>query len=70
MKIELQPVKSSAIKAVGHDPKHGLMVEFHGGGKYHYPDVTVSEHAAMMSAPSVGTHFQQHVKPKHLGVKV
>ena len=41
--IALTPVKSSQVKAIGHDPAtNTLAVQFaHGAGSiYHYPDVT------------------------------
>lgn len=44
-----------------------------GGGVYHYPTVTADEHALLMAADSIGSHFMEHIrnakddkgKPKH-----
>ena len=64
--IALQPVKSSQVKAIGHDPAtNTLAVQFaHGAGAiYHYPNVTADMHAKFVGAKSIGKHFDQHIKP-------
>lgn len=63
--IALTPVKSSQVKAVGHDPAtNTLAVQFaHGlGSIYHYPNVTAEQHAEFVGAESIGKHFGQHIK--------
>lgn len=63
--IELKPVTSNQVAAVGHCPvTNTLAVTFTrgGGAIYHYPDVTAEQHAAFVSAESIGTHFGQHIK--------
>ena len=65
----MQPVQSSNIAAIGHDPSAGtLAVRFVSGGVYHYPDVPAEEHAAFAGAKSVGQHFITHIRPKYQGV--
>ena len=59
--VTMQPVQSAAMKAVGHDPaSNTLWVQFPSGKHYSYPDVSAGEHSALMSAPSLGKHFNQH----------
>lgn len=59
--IPMQPVASSNISAVGHDPDTNTMaVEFKSGGVYHYPNTTADEVAALQSAESVGAHFHRY----------
>jgi hypothetical protein len=64
--IPLQPVQSSNIAAVGHDPAtQTLAVQFKGSEPariYHYHGVTTPDHLAMMAADSVGSHFARHIK--------
>jgi hypothetical protein len=59
-----QPVQSSNLKSVGHDPRSNqLEVEFHSGKVFRYSDVNVDEYAAMLGAQSIGSHFSQLIKP-------
>lgn len=61
--IDRKPVKSHAIAAIGHDPKSNtLHVEFQSGHVYEYSDVTAEEHQAFVNAPSIGAHFQTHLR--------
>lgn len=56
--LQLRPVKSSAIAAIGHDADTStLHVEFTSGATYEYPDVSADEYAALHGAPSIGSHF-------------
>lgn len=57
------PVSSSQLKSVGHDPATNKMhVEFKNGSVYEYDNVSAAEHQALAGAPSVGEHFNKHVK--------
>ena len=63
--IDLTPVKSSQVKAIGHDPAtNTLAVQFmHGAGHlYCYPNVTADMHKAFAGAESIGAHFGKHIK--------
>lgn len=63
--IKLHAVKSSAIKAVGHDPAtNTLRIEFLSGGVYDYSGVSADEHAELMSAESHGKHFHRNLRGK------
>ena len=60
---EMKPVESSQIESVGYDePNKTLHVKFHRGGHYSYPNVTADEHAALVGAKSVGSHFIKNIK--------
>ena len=61
--MEMRPVDSSNIKAVGYDPSTRVMrVEFHHGGSYEHRDVGPAEHEALISASSVGSHYHRHFR--------
>ena len=60
------PVVSSNLKSVGYDPKtKSLEVEFKGGGVHQYLDVSTGHHKALMSAPSIGSYFHEHIRSAH-----
>jgi hypothetical protein len=66
-----QPVQSSNIASVGHDPgTNTLEVEFKSGKVYQYPEVNVDEYGAMMNASSIGSHFANIIKPTKTGLEV
>jgi hypothetical protein len=61
--MEMKPVKSSNIKAIGYDPAtQTLAVEFNHGGLYHYANVPAAAHQELVSAKSIGGHLHQHIK--------
>jgi len=62
--IKRTPVDSSNLKDVGYDPaSKKLHVGFHyKGAVYEYDDVSPGEHKALMSAPSIGEHFNKHIR--------
>lgn len=65
IEIDLHPVSSSQVKAVGYDAStRTLSVTFaHGiGSIYQYPDVSPETHAAFIGAESIGKYFGQHIK--------
>lgn len=64
--IEMKPVQSSNIRAIGHDPElAALIVEFTSGDFYEYADVNSEQFAALLGAESVGKYLNQHIKGKH-----
>lgn len=66
----MTPVKSTNIHSIGYDQKSRRMsVRFNGSGTYHYDDVPPEEHAKLMAADSVGSHFHQHIRSKYKGAK-
>ena len=66
MTIEMTPVKSSNIKAIGTDGSK-LHIQFHSGGEWQYDDA--AHHHAEMLKPgvSVGGYFHAHIRGKHKG---
>ena len=68
--MEMIPVTSSLIKAVGYDSeKEELSVEFHKGDIYVYWGVTRPVYDALMEAPSVGHFFLANVKRSYECIK-
>ena len=57
------PVDSSCVRSVGYDPTRlTLEVEFRNGTVFEFRGVRPEHHRALMDAPSVGKHFQNHVR--------
>jgi len=64
--VEMVPVTSSNIKAIGYNgPDRTLYVEFLSGKKYKYADVSPQKHAALMATSSHGKHFIAHIRHSH-----
>jgi hypothetical protein len=56
-------VVSSNIASIGYDPNTmTLEVEFKNGSVYQYFDVPESTYQELMTASSVGTYLNQHIK--------
>ena len=77
--IALNPVVSSQIESIGHDPEtNTLAIKFKGwGGKpgsvYHYENFTAEQFAQFQGAKSIGSHFKTNIKAladKHPYVKI
>jgi len=61
--MNMQPVESSQIHAVGYDAEtKTLRVSFKSDGVYDYADVPEQMHADMLAAKSVGSFFHAHVR--------
>jgi hypothetical protein len=59
-KIEMIPVRSSNIQAVGYDPEHSiLVVQFSEGRQYEYSNVTVDVFERLATAGSIGSAFNE-----------
>ena len=77
-KITLNPVKSSQIAHIGHDPAtNTLAIQFHGGERtggggsiYHYAGVSAQQFADFSKAESIGKHFGQHIRGKFEHTKI
>jgi hypothetical protein len=55
VEIQLQPVKSSHISAVGYDADSGtLVVEYGSGSRYAWYGVSQADYDGLMSADSAG----------------
>jgi hypothetical protein len=61
--MQLQPVSSSNLKAVGYDAEtKTLQIEFLNGGLYEYYKVPENIYKGLMAASSHGSYFDQHIK--------
>lgn len=64
MAIEMFPVKSSHIAAVGYsDEDKSLYVEFHSGQTYRYKGAKADHLEAMLKAESAGKFFHSQIRP-------
>jgi len=70
--MDRKPVSSSNIDSIGYDePTRRLHVAFKGSNRvYEFQDVPPDAHQALMSAPSIGSHFAAHVKNRYQGTKL
>ena len=69
--LELEPVRSSNIAAIGYDAEQQvLQVEFANGGVYRYMDVPQGVVDDLLSAPSIGRFFGRNVRNKYTTGKV
>ena len=63
--IQLNPVVSNQVAAIGYDPAtKTLAVTFNrgAGAIYHYPDIEPDAYEAFKNAESKGKHFGEHIK--------
>lgn len=61
----LHSVTSSNIHSIGHDPEtQELHVKFKSGATHAYSGVSEAEHAALMGAESVGSHFHKNIRSR------
>jgi hypothetical protein len=64
--MTMQPVESSNLAEVGHDPAtNTLRVKFKNGNVYDFHNVTAEKHQALMDAESKGKHFMTHIRHHH-----
>ena len=71
MPIEMKPVKSSNISAVGYNAvKKELHIAFTSGKTYAYHGVTPDQHGEFLHADSIGSYFAKHIRPKFPGKPV
>lgn len=61
-----QVPNSSNILEAGHDPLTNKMrVKFRNQKLFEYDNVSAEQHANMMKADSVGSHFSKHIRHNH-----
>jgi hypothetical protein len=58
-------VDSSVLRSVGYDQQGTLEVEFHNGRVYHYFVVPNTIYQELMSAPSLGRYFNDHIRNRY-----
>lgn len=68
MPIEMQDVESSNLAQVGYDPEAQLLAvtfkdkDGNASDPWHYPNVPPADHAALMNADSIGSHFARNIR--------
>lgn len=64
--IEMKPVASSNVEAVGFCPDSNcIFVQFRSGGTYRYPDCSQELYSQLCGAESAGKFVNQHLKAKN-----
>lgn len=64
--MQMTPVTSSNIKAVGYDGKTTtLRVRFNSGRTYQYKDVPHEVYTALIGAQSIGKYFLANIKDQY-----
>lgn len=65
MAIDMVPVNSSAIRAVGHDAATDTIhVEFHSGGTHPHGPFTKAEFESFRNSDSIGKHYHAKIRAK------
>ena len=65
--MELVPVRSGNLVAVGYDPStQELQVTFKRGGWYSYDHVPANVHAGLMAATSRGSYFNAVIRDRYV----
>lgn len=67
--MDMKPVKSSNIQAVGHEGGK-LRVQFTNGSTYEYDDVPSGLARSLANAESPGSFFSQNIRGKYEHKKV
>lgn len=68
--MQMIPVVSSAIAAVGYDIAQNILhIQFNSGQTSIYQGISVETYDDMMSAASIGSFYHKHIKNKFNGVK-
>lgn len=64
--MNMIPVSSSAIAAIGYDPRGGHMrIQFRFGRTYDFCGVPLSVYEAFMAASSKGRYYDQHIRDRY-----
>ena len=64
--IEMIPVNSRAIRAVGYDPStQRLRITFEQGDSYDFCGVPVHVYEGLMSASSKGTYYNDYIRDRY-----
>jgi hypothetical protein len=64
-------VSSSTIRGIGYDGgSMTLEIEFNDGRVYQYQGVPQSEYEALISAGSIGSHFNARIRNRFSGARI
>lgn len=62
--MNLTPVLSSDIAAIGYDPQSQVLaIRFNRGGVYYYDDVSSNVYQELMNDSSKGSYFHRNIRP-------
>lgn len=67
--IEMLPVQSSNIRAIGYDESTKTLAVQFANGIYHYAGIDPELFQSLTAADSKGKFFQQNIRPHFKGVK-
>jgi hypothetical protein len=63
----MQPVKSTALTAIGYDANHRwLDIEFKHGGLYRYLGVPAHDYDGLLSSSSKGAFFRKRIQDRYV----
>jgi len=62
--MEMNPVNSSAIRAVGYDG-YTLRVKVHSGRVYDHPNVPAHVYHGLMQASSMGRYYSDNIRGRY-----
>jgi len=63
--MEMQPVESSNVAEIGHDPEtQKLHIRFKDGSLHEYSDVPAETHEELMMADSKGRYVHENLKDR------
>jgi hypothetical protein len=69
--MEITPVTSECLSAVGYDPaSQTLRLQFNSGATHDYDGVAPEQYEALMASDSLGKHFQRHIRAQFSQRKV
>lgn len=69
--MQMTPVRSSMIAAVGYDPDtQQLQVEFSNGSVWQYDDVDPADAEGLKSSASAGAFFHGNIRNSYSGTQV
>jgi hypothetical protein len=59
------------VESIGYDPEAQAMeVKYHSGHIYRYEQVPATEHARLLTAPSIGKHLNSNFRGVYASTKV
>lgn len=68
--MDLQPVISSNIVAIGYDPETRELVIQFKAARFRYADVPPEIHSDLMGAESIGSYFARTIKGQYEATRI
>ena len=64
--MQMIPVNSSAIAAIGYDPQTRMMkIRFHQSGTYNFCRVPEYVYRAFLNSSSKGSYYNNHIRDRY-----